>query len=337
MAGRMAKSVLTRVDAPTRKRLVKAEATTDPKFGKTPAERTPDELLRMGVVNLDKPSGPTSHQVASWVALITGADPVGHGGTLDPRVTGVLPVGLGEATKGVRALLTAGKEYVTLLRLHTDVPENRVREAAKQFVGKVKQLPPVRSAVARRVRQREIYYLDVHEVKGRDILFTVGCEAGTYVRNLCIDIARALNTRGHMQQLLRTRTGPFHLDDTVTLQDLADGVAFWKEDANEKELRRVVRPMESLFSHLPKIVVRDSAIGAICHGAPLAVPGVSAVDSDVEPGRPVLIESLKGEAVAYAVAEMPGRTIVEKETGVAARPERIMMPKDTYPKVWKRD
>ncbi len=333
----MAKAMLELPGLKPRKRLVKAQAATNPKFGQLPAERTPEELLRYGVVNLDKPSGPTSHQVAAWVSDVVGVEPVGHGGTLDPHVTGVLPTALGEATKGIHALLTAGKEYLTVLRLHTDIPEPRVRAALQSFVGKVKQLPPVRSAVARRVRQREIYYVNVLEVSRRDVLFLVGCEAGTYIRNLCIDVAKALGTRGHMQQLRRTRTGPFSIDDAVTLQDLKDAVVIWKDEHDPAELRRIVHPMEALFTHLPKIVVRDSAIGAVCHGAPLALPGIVEIDSDIQPGQTVLLQSLKGEAVALAQAKLDSATMKDKSEGVAAHPQRILMPKDTYPKVWKRD
>lgn len=319
-----------------RKRLTKAQAATNPKFGKPPSERTPEELLRFGVVNLDKPAGPTSHQVAAWVKGVLHLDLVGHGGTLDPRVTGVLPIAVGDATKGLKALLSAGKEYLTVLRLHGDAPENKIREACKSFVGRVTQLPPVRSAVARRVRQREIYYINVLEVKGRDVLFLAGCEAGTYVRNLCIDIGKKIGTRGHMQQLLRTRTGPFSIDDAVTLQNLQDAYVTWRE-GDPQELRRVLQPMEALFQHLPKLVLRDSAIAAVCHGAALALPGIAELDSDIHAGDDVLLQSLKGEAVALAEAKLESKAMQDRSEGIAAQPLRILMPKDTYPKVWKRE
>ncbi|MBI2077077.1 MAG: RNA-guided pseudouridylation complex pseudouridine synthase subunit Cbf5 [Euryarchaeota archaeon] len=317
-----------------RKRITKANAATNPKFGTYPKDRKPEDLLQFGVLNLDKPSGPTSHQVSAWVRDIFGVKWCGHGGTLDPQATGVLPTALGHATKGVKALLLAGKEYVTLMRLHQDANEAKVREAAESFVGKVKQLPPVRSAVARRVRKREIYYLEVLEVKGRDVLFRAGCEAGTYIRNLCIDIGKKLGTRAHMQQLRRSRTGPFSIEDTVTLQDAKDAYVEYKE-GNPAELMRVLQPMESLFTHLPKLVLRDSAIGAVCHGAQLAVPGIVALDEGIEPGDEVLLESLKGEAVALAEAQIDSKKLADQEVGVAAKPIRILLPKETYPKVWK--
>ncbi|HLF16767.1 MAG TPA: RNA-guided pseudouridylation complex pseudouridine synthase subunit Cbf5, partial [Candidatus Thermoplasmatota archaeon] len=178
-----------------RRRLVRMPSTTDPKYGKRPEERSAAELLAAGVVPLDKPSGPTSHQVAAWLRNALQIEAVGHGGTLDPKVTGALPVAIGGAVKAVGALLSAGKEYVAVLRLHEDRDEAAVRQAAAGFVGKVEQTPPVRSAVARRPRTRRIYYLDILEVSGRDVLFRVGCQAGTYVRNLCVDIGKALGTR----------------------------------------------------------------------------------------------------------------------------------------------
>lgn len=318
-----------------RKRLVKAHAATNPKFGSDPKQRPPEQLLEHGVLNLDKPSGPTSHQVAAWVREIFHTDRAGHGGTLDPHATGVLPTALGAATKGVKALLLAGKEYVTVMRLHSDASEEKIREAAATFIGTVKQLPPVRSAVVRRVRKREIYYLDVLEVRGRDVLFQVGCEAGTYVRNLCIDWGKKLGTRAHMQQLRRSRAGPFSLDEAVTLQDAKDAYADFHE-GHPDALGRVLMPMESLFVHLPKIIVRDSAIGAVCHGAPLALPGLAALDDGIEAGDEVLIESLKGEAVALAETSLASKQLMEQEAGIAAKPIRILLPKETYPKVWKQ-
>lgn len=319
-----------------RKRHTKAHAETNPDHGKDPQDRTVEERLDFGVINLDKPSGPSSHQVAAWVRQIFGTDKVGHGGTLDPRVTGLLPTALNHATRGVGALLEAGKEYVGVVRLHGDAPIEKVRAAATGFVGRVEQMPPVRSAVKRRRRKRSIYYFDILEQDGRDVLFRAGVEAGTYIRNLCVDLGKAVGTRGHMQQLRRSRTGPFHLDDAVTLQDVRDAWELHKE-GDSAELLHVLKPHEALFSHLPKVVVRDSAIGAVCHGAPLHLPGVVALDDGFEKGDTVLVESLKGEAVALGRATMEPVAMLEQGQGPAVEAERVLMPKGTYPKVWKRD
>lgn len=319
-----------------RKTLVRMAAGTDEKYGKRPEERTIDELLAAGVVPLDKPSGPTSHQVAAWLKLALQVDEVGHGGTLDPKVTGGLPVTINGAVKSVGALLSAGKEYVSLLRLHEERSEADIRRIALQFVGKINQTPPVRSAVARRPRIRRVYYLDVLECNDRDVLFRVGCQAGTYIRNLCVDMGRALGTRGHMQELRRTRTGLFTEADLVTLQDCVDARITYAEEKDESQLRRVVKPVETVTAHLNRITLRDSAVEAVCHGAPLAVIGVASLDAGIEAGEDVALYSLKGELVALAQAQMTSHQVIAEEKGIAATASRIVMRKGTYPKTWKK-
>ncbi len=295
-----------------------------------------DELLWAGVVPLDKPPGPSSHQVTAWLRNALEVTDVGHGGTLDPNVTGALPVTVGNGTKVVRSLLTSGKEYVAVARLHEDRPEAAIRAAARRFVGKIDQTPPVRSAVKRRPRIRRIYYLDVLEIEGRDVLFRVGCQAGTYIRNLCVDLGRALGTRGHMQELRRSRTGLFEERELVTLHDCLDARILWQETGDETELRRCVLPVERVTEHLNSVVLRDTAIDAICHGAPLAVQGIAQADAGIEAGELVALMSLKGELVGLGEADLTSRAMMEDESGIAARPTRIVMRKGTYPRVWKR-
>jgi len=318
-----------------RKRIVRIQADTDPKYGKRPQDRTVAELLAAGVVPLDKPAGPTSHQVAAWLRDAMQVKDVGHGGTLDPKVTGALPVTINGAVKAVSALLSAGKEYVAVLRLHEDRDEGAVKAAAAQFVGKVQQTPPVRSAVARRPRIRRIYYLDVLETTQRDVLFRVGCQAGTYVRNLCVDLAKALGTKGHMQELRRTRTGLFTEEDLVTLHDCLDARIGWQQDHDEAGLRACVKPVEAVTAHLNAIVLRDSAVDAVCHGAPLACVGVAQLDAGIEAGEAVALYTLKGELVALGEAKMTSHQVMEADKGIAATASRVVLRKDTYPKTWK--
>ncbi|PKK86400.1 MAG: RNA-guided pseudouridylation complex pseudouridine synthase subunit Cbf5 [Thermoplasmata archaeon HGW-Thermoplasmata-1] len=319
-----------------RKRLVRAHADTNPNYGKRPEDRTIEELLDYGMINLDKPWGPTSHQVVAWLKDILGIGIAGHGGTLDPRVTGVLPVALGASTKAIKVLLEAGKEYVCVMRLHRDLDPDTVVNACNSFVGSVSQMPPVRSAVARRRRMRRIYYLDVLEICGRDVLFRVGCEAGTYIRTLCVDIGRKLKCGAHMQELRRTRTGRFGEDSLSNLHDVLDACVFWKNDGDESWIRKVILPIERLFDHLPKVVVRDSAVGAVCHGANLAVPGIVQVDSGIAIGDTLCMETLKGEAVAVAKSLMTSDELLTKGDGIAADTLRVIMPTETYPKIWKK-
>ncbi|HUY01310.1 MAG TPA: RNA-guided pseudouridylation complex pseudouridine synthase subunit Cbf5, partial [Candidatus Deferrimicrobium sp.] len=208
--------------------LIKAEDTTDEQYR---VPRTIEELIQSGIVNLDKPSGPTSHEITAWVKKILNIKKAGHSGTLDPKVTGILPTALNTSTKILNHFLTAGKEYICIMHLHDSIPIEKVTSIIKEFEGPIYQRPPLRSSVKRKLRIRKIYYLNIIESAENDILFQVGCEAGTYIRKLCFDIGEALGSGAHMRELRRTRVGPFQEDSTlVTLHDLLDAVAFWKED-----------------------------------------------------------------------------------------------------------
>lgn len=318
-----------------RKRLVKASDVTDSRYGCKPEERDIHELMRLGVINLDKPRGPTSHEIVSWVKRILQVRKAGHGGTLDPAVSGVLPVALEDATKAIQVLLPAGKEYVCVMKLHGDVGEDRLREVLKEFTGEIYQRPPVRAAVRRKLRIRNIYYIELLEREGRNVLVRVGCEAGTYMRKLCHDVGEALGVGAHMQELRRTRTGPFSEENCVKLQDLADAYAAWKENGREEPLRRVILPIEVAVRHLPKVVVRDGAVDALCHGAELAAPGVLELSSDIRRGDLIAVLTLKGELIELARAQMTSEQMLEAEHGIVARPERVVMRPGTYPRKWK--
>ena len=319
-----------------RKRIVKVISKTNPNYGKSPDEYSVSELLNCGIINLDKPSGPTSHQIDSWIKEILSQEKVGHGGTLDPNATGILPIAVGDATKALQALLSADKEYVGVMKLHKSVDKKKIIEVCNSFVGEITQIPPVRSAVKRVKRKRNIYYLDVIQIKDRDVLFCVGCESGTYVRTLCVNIGKQLKTRAHLAELRRTRVGRLKENDSVFLQDLKDAYIFFKEDGDEKEIRKIIFPMEKLFDHLPKIIIRDSAVDAICHGASLAVPGVVEVDSDIKKDETALVLTLKGEGVAIVKSLMSTEEIIQKDSGVCASLLRVLMKKGTYPAIWKK-
>lgn len=319
-----------------RETLVKSQDLTDERFGKKPLERPIEEYIKKGVINLDKPAGPTSHEVTSWVKKVLELEKTGHSGTLDPNVTGLLPVMLGDATKAVDALLTAGKEYVCLMKLHSLMPEKKIKGVFSEFTGDIFQKPSIKSAVKRETRTREIYYFELLEIEDNDVLFKVGCEAGTYIRKLCHDMGLALGTGAHMQELRRTKAGPFREGETlVTLHDLQDAYIACKESGDEGLLRKTINPMEFGLSHLPKIVIRDNAVDAICHGAALAAPGVLSVETGIERGDLVAIFTQKGEAVSFGRAQMKSIEILKAATGIVATTDRVLMEPGTYPKGWK--
>lgn len=250
-------------------------------------------------------------------------------------MTGVLPVALEEATKVVHALLGSGKEYVCVMKVHRDLPENRVKQVLEEFQGKIFQRPPIRASVKRQIRVRNIYFLEVLEVDGRNVLFKVGCEAGTYIRKLCHDVGEVLGCGAHMHELRRTRSGPFtETANIVTLHDVTYLHSEWQKTQDLNILRKFIMPMEKALELLPKINVRDSAVDALCHGAHLTAPGVVSLETGIEQGDETCIYTLKGEAVALATAVMETQEILKKNHGIVARNNRVLMPRGTYPKLW---
>jgi H/ACA ribonucleoprotein complex subunit 4 len=317
--------------------LVKAEEETDARYGCKPSERHAEEYVKFGVINLDKPAGPSSHQVTAWVKRLMSLRHAGQGGTLDPRVTGILPIALEEATKIVQALLLAGKEYVCVMRLHGETSQSRIKSVLEEFTGVIYQRPPIRASVKRRLRTRKIYYLTLLEISNRNVLFQVGCEAGTYIRKLCNDIGEALGSGAHMQELRRTRAGPFIEDSNlVTLHDIAYYQEVWQHTKDEAALHRFIQPMEKVLETFPKMVIRDSAVDAVCHGASLAAPGMLSIDSGIKPKDSVAIVTQKGEAVALANALVTSEDTLQLNRGIIAKTSRVIMPRGVYPKMWHK-
>jgi H/ACA ribonucleoprotein complex subunit 4 len=320
----------------SRKRLIKIQVKTNPYYGKNPPERTLDELFDAGVFFLDKPSGPTCHQIDAWIKSILHHSKVGHAGTLDPNVTGVLPIGIGKAARGLHVLSQSGKEYVAIMKLHKQFTEKKIKDTLQEFVGTVNQIPPVRSAVKRVQRKRRIYYIDFLEMSGNDVLFRVGCQAGTYIRTLCVDIGKKLGCNAHLTTLRRTRVGNITEFDLCTLHDIKDGYTFLLEDKNKKSLQDILSPIEAIFTSLPHIVVRDSAVDALCHGADLAIPGVAEIDEGIQINNSVAIMTLKNEIIAFGKSISSTEDIIEKDHGVCVVIDQVYMKKGTYPSIWKK-
>ena len=321
---------------PSRELISRAEDETDPKYGCPPTERPIETHLRYGVVNLDKPSGPSSHEVVAWVKKLLHVNHAGHSGTLDPKVTGVLPIGLEEATKVMGVLLLSRKEYVCVLRLHGEASEGRVRAVLAEFVNEIYQRPPLRSSVQRILRTRRIYYIDNLEFQSHLVLFRVGCQSGTYIRKLCHDVGEALGVGAHMDELRRTQSGAFGEDENlVTLFDLKDAYEAFAEKKDESRLRACVRPIEDALKDRPRVFVRDSAVDSICHGAKLAIPGISKLDPEIAPKSIVGIYSLKEELVAIGRALLSTEEMMAQEHGIAFDTLRVVMSIGTYPRAWQ--
>ena len=281
-----------------------------------PDDRSPAELLSFGVVDLDKPAGPSAHQVAAWMRDLAGVEKAAHAGTLDPKVTGCLPVMLGDATRASQVYLEGPKEYVAVLELHDRAPVD-LEAIASEFEGPLYQKPPRKSAVSRRLRVREIHELDVLEVAERQALLRIECESGTYVRKLCHDLGLALGTGAHMGHLRRTATGPF--DDTTlhTLHDFADALAVWREEEDDSWLREVLLPAERALSHLPSVTIAYSAAEEVAHGAQVYEPGVIN-EPDADPADEPLVACYTPDGAAVCLGRYVGGE-------VAVRLERVLV------------
>ncbi|MFX1309325.1 MAG: RNA-guided pseudouridylation complex pseudouridine synthase subunit Cbf5 [Promethearchaeota archaeon] len=316
--------------------LVKSQDVSNPNYGCEPEKRNIEALLQYGVINLDKPSGPTSHEVVSWVRKILSISSAGHGGTLDPKVTGVLPCALGKATRVLSALLSAGKEYTGVLYLHNPEKQKRVEKIFKLFTGKIYQRPPLKSSVVRKLRVREIYYSEVIEVDNNHVLFLVGCEAGTYIRKFCFDLGEALCSGAHMLELRRTRVGNFkESDNLITLQNLKDAFTIYQLEGDDYFLKKIIYPMEKMVSHLPKIYVRDTAVDALCHGADLASAGICYIDARIKPDMLVAFMTLKKELIGFGITLKDALQIYKAKSGILAKSNKVFMERGTYPR-WNK-
>jgi H/ACA ribonucleoprotein complex subunit 4 len=309
---------------------------TDDAYGTYYDKRTIEQLLNYGIILLDKPPGPTSHETVAWVKRLLKLPKIGHSGTLDPQVSGVLPLGLGEATKALGVLLYGPKEYHALGRVHSLPSKEKLDEVIELFTGEIFQKPPQRSAVVRQTRTRTIYEFEVIEQKERLLLTRILCEAGTYIRKLYYDIGEILGSGATMIELRRTRVDQFYeTDGLVTLHELADAFALWEEKKDDGKLMKMIKPVEYALSELKSVIIRDSAVDAMCHGAQLAIPGILKISPNLKKGDIVGIYTQKGEAVALAESTMSGDDICDAVKGYAFETKRLIMAPNTYPKKWR--
>jgi len=307
--------------------------------GHTPHQRPLEEYLKYGVINLDKPANPSSHEVVAWIKRILKIEKTGHSGTLDPKVTGCLIVCLNRATRLVKAQQSAGKEYIGIVRFHDDIENmSLITKALEDLKGAVFQMPPLNSAVKRELRIRTLYdtkLLDFNKDSKLGV-FWLKCEAGTYVRTLCIHLGYLLKVGAHMEELRRNKSGILDENQHLyTMHDVLDAQYQYMSNKDESYLRTIIQPTEILLTNYPRIVIKDSSINAICYGAKLLIPGILRYSSNINVGSECVIISTKGEAIAVAIAQMTSSEIYSSDHGIAAKTKRVVMDRDTYPVRWK--
>ena len=247
-----------------------------------------------GIIIVDKPSGWTSQDVAAKLRGIFHERRIGHGGTLDPMATGLLPVFVGRATRAAEFMESAQKEYIAGLRLGMTtntqdtsgealqtapvcVTRQELEAALKQFTGPIEQIPPMYSAIKiggkklyelarkgqeieRKPRPVTIYALELLDGDGADWTIRVRCSKGTYVRTLCHDIGAALGCGGCMSSLRRTMAGGFTLRQAVTMPELL-------KFAEENDPQTLLMPVDALFAQHPALIVTMGQAARIRNGA----------------------------------------------------------------------
>lgn len=316
--------------------IILSDEVTNLNYGFFPDKRPINIHLNYGFIPLDKPRGPSSHEVVAWVRKMLQIEKAGHSGTLDPPVSGILPIALGYATKALGLFLLGPKEYVTVIRLHNDMQEQKILDVFKEFTGSIYQRPPQKSSVKRVSRTKKIYQINLIEKFGRLLVVKVNCEAGTYIRKLVYDIGEVLGVGATMVELRRTKV--FNLNEEhglVRLHNLSTAIYKWKSENDECLLRKLVQPIENVLIPFKKVFIKDSAVDAICHGAQVAIPGIAKLSSSIVKDDLAIILTLKGELVALGKALLSAAEIEELSKGFAVKVERVIMPKGTYPKMWK--
>lgn len=317
----------------------KEKAETSPEFGTIPEKRDIEKLLKQSFILIDKPKGPTSNQVTSWIKKELNLKKTGHFGTLDPHAHGILPIGLNQGTRISQTLSKTDKTYIfeAKLREKQKTTEEDIRETLQTFKGTNKQTPPKKSAVKREERERKVYEVKLLEKNQDKILGKVHCESGFYVRTLITQLAEKLNTEGEMTELRRTQQGPFKENQTHTIQDIVDAYHYHKQEQNSNQLREILQPIEKATQQIPKIAVKDSAVNAIANGAQLGAQGISKHQHPIQKNDTVAITTLKGELIALAKAQMTSEEMYDAKEGTAAKLKNVYMNPQTYPKRWKQD
>jgi H/ACA ribonucleoprotein complex subunit 4 len=313
-------------------------ATTNPKFGSIPLDRSLDELLGSGILLVKKPRGPTSHQLTAWIRNILGIKKIGHGGTLDPMATGLLTILCGRATRLTDIILKGDKRYISVIRFGRNIELEELKLLLESLVGEIYNVPPKESAVKVQVRTRTISSLNLldFDSDSRIAVIEISCVAGTYIRTLTRDIGLLLNTSCEMLELHRDKTSIFDESMACNMHQLVDAIFLWKEHNDERSLRKLLTPVESILTKIPSITIKDGAVAAMTHGAPLARPGLVNASSEINSGSLVVINSMKGEAVAVAEMSVDLGEISNMKKGQIAVAKSVLMSTGIYPQNWSK-
>jgi len=288
-------------------------------LAKIQKEKPIQELIKFSIINIDKPTGPTSFSIDSYVRRALNLNKTSHFGTLDPMVTGVLPIALGRACRLNEYFMHRNKVYVGIMQLHKEISDEKLNEVISKFIGKIMQLPPVRSRVKRAIREREVLTFNVLERKGKSVLFETEVQAGTYIRKLIHDMGQDAEIEGaHMLELRRTKAGLFKENSKefplTTLYDFDKAVEAYN-NGNESLLREILVPGEAVSLLLPVVQANPKSIKKILTGKPLFLEDISDKSE---------LEKLKDKFVLFNKSQILGTYRLSNEGDIIARPEFVL-------------
>lgn len=284
---------------------------------------------------VDKPRGPSSHQVTAWVRDLLGLETAGHAGTLDPNVSGLLWVGVGPALKLLPLVLEFPKRYIAVVELHGPVAPRELERVLVEFTGPIYQLPPVRSAVKRERRVRTVHRLTLVESDRTTLLLDLTADSGTYVRTLAVDLGEALGVGGHMVELRRVGTGPFGERAAVSMTGLADAVEARKA-GDPAPLLALLHPMQEVWREFPTVVLKEGAASAVAHGAGLASGGILEVPKPFPREARVALVTRGGELIATGVARVASAELAAVRHGWVVEETRVFVDPAHFPARWHR-
>jgi len=279
-------------------------------------------MFESGIIILDKPCGHVAHEVTSFVKKLTKSSKSGHAGTLDPDVSGVMPIALGKDTKMLRFLSSKDKTYVGIIKFKEEVSTDVVKDIFTKFEGDIIQMPPKKSAVKKRKRMRHVFYLKFLEKKGKLVLFETKVSAGTYIRVLCVDIGKKLGIPARMEELRRVSVGLIKEDISVSIQELIDAVWLYREKDDDSLIRSIVKPITE-FINYNKIIIKERASSSLRNGAQLMAPGIVEVDDGIKNGDLISLFSLDGSFVGIGSAIFSTSEMGVMKKGQVVKTERI--------------
>jgi H/ACA ribonucleoprotein complex subunit 4 len=303
----------------------------------TPTPPFPPEILERlaagSFLLIDKPRGPSSHQVTAWARDLLGVERAGHAGTLDPNVSGLLWVGVGPALKLLPLMLEFPKRYVGLVTFHGPVDPKDLGRVVEEFTGPIYQTPPVRSAVKRERRVRTIHRMSVVERTKDAALLDLVADSGTYVRTLAADLGDALGVGGNLVELRRTGTGPFREESSASLATLADAASRARSGSPDT-LAQLLHPMDEVLREFPHLVLKEAAASAVAHGAGLATGGIASVSRPFATGASLVLVTRTGTLIATGTALADSTALSTRRSGWVVRPDRVFAEPSRFPRAW---